>query len=526
MEVRAFDPAKNQELLKVLRTMDTVSWVGDGVESMHRWSPLDIRMHDLLETAKPIARDTTGNAGTFSLTVPSLDSVLVIAEYGDEEPNFTFKMVGARSKLVFDLDMSDGHCDPKIRNLRWIGGRIEDCSRDSVYTVPNVRLWAFDATANKELRSLLVKTDPSGVAPDDTAFAERRKAVYQQLLVFLGSAIPLAVDTSTPSGLYGLKFPATDTVLIVGLKDRSDGPYFGYGTGSGRSSVMVDLDMSGGRCRAEGWLATLQQTEVGRKFQDDFNRPDGPPGRGWNVRGSPAFWSIVGGVLRGKPTAATVQEIHVDSVLFDAPAPLSEMVVQARMRRVGTSRTTFPGILARHNGQGRGFRWVITNSASASQDEFRQVVSGQTSVLNTSASYDADNRWQQFKLSAGEEGQQGWKNGVKVFDLANRALAGVTGRPGLSTGWFKSTGDYHEFDDFVVYKKNTVSVTGLPPDHQVRLGARAAFAMSGTATVDLGADLCPLPLLEIWNGRGVLVARLRPVRGIWGGDAWSYSAKQ
>lgn len=521
MEIRALDPAKHQELINVLKSMDTVTWVGDGVESMARWEPMFGRMLDLLASSTPLARDTTSETGAFRLTVPSMDSVLVIAEASEDDPYFAYKMVGARSNLAFELDMSRGDCDPKRPIFRTAGGRTKDCSRDSTFRTPNVRLWALDAAANKEMLSHLVKTDPSRFAGGDPTFDERRRSVYKQLVAFLGSAVPLGVDTSNADGLFQLRFPPTDDVFIVGIGERDGEPHFGYKVFKGQSNASVELDMSGGRCAIEGWLTTFQLSDLGLIFKDDFNRADGPPDSNWEVRGNTAFWSVSGNVLKGKPTNSALQEILVASPNFGVAR--GEMVVQARIRRVGTAKTTFPEILARHDGEGlNSFRWRVGNSGNASQDEFRQVVGGQTTVLARSSAYNADNRWQQFKLSVRDYSQEGWKDGVKQVELTSRALNGKTGRAGLSTGWLTSTGDYHEYDDFAVYKRNTVTVRGVPPGHVLRVGARSAIEKSGTATVDLGGDLCPRPMLEIWNPRGVVVARLSPVGGIWGGNTYNY----
>ena len=80
MEVVALDPSAHQELVSLLRTMDTVTWAGDGTEAMSRFEPMYGRMVDLLESSTPLARDTTTATGTFTLSIASADSVLVIAD--------------------------------------------------------------------------------------------------------------------------------------------------------------------------------------------------------------------------------------------------------------------------------------------------------------------------------------------------------------------------------------------------------------------------------------------------------------
>jgi hypothetical protein len=200
------------------------------------------------------------------------------------------------------------------------------------------------------------------------------------------------------------------------------------------------------------------------------------------------------------------------------------MVVQARMRRVGTARTTFPGIQARHDAVGgSAFRWVLTNSADATQDEFHRALTGVNTVLNTSPSYNSNNVWQQFKLAVKDSQQQGWKDGVLSVNLTDAALNAVTGRAGLSTGWYTSTSDYHEFDDFAVYKRNAVTMSGLPAGYKLRVGTRTAVGSGGAATVDLLEDLCPRANIEVLDASGLVIARLTPSGGVWGGDTYTYT---
>lgn len=108
-------------------------------------------------------------------------------------------------------------------------------------------------------------------------------------------------------------------------------------------------------------------------------------------------------------------------------------------------------------------------------------------------------------------------------NFTDAALNAVTGRAGVSTGWNTSTSDYHEFDDFAVYTRNTVTMTGLPSGYKLRVGTRAAAESGGAATVDLLEDLCPRANIEVLNANDVVIARLTPSPGVWGGDNYSYT---
>jgi hypothetical protein len=94
--------------------------------------------------------------------------------------------------------------------------------------------------------------------------------------------------------------------------------------------------------------------------------------------------------------------------------------------------------------------------------EFDRSLACGNTMLNTSPSYSGDNLWQQFKLAVKDSKQQAWKDGVLKVNLTDAGLNAVTGRAGISTGWYTSTSDYREFDDFAVHKRNTITMNGLP----------------------------------------------------------------
>ncbi|MEO8910205.1 MAG: hypothetical protein ABI408_08260 [Gemmatimonadaceae bacterium] len=183
--------------------------------------------------------------------------------------------------------------------------------------------------------------------------------------------------------------------MIFTFAHREDVPlYYNYQMVGGRSNASVLFDMSGGGCGLysdvqNGGKGTIQRTASGLIFQDAFNRADGAPGSNWEIQGPAAFWSITGNVLKGKPTTGGLQQMLVASSVFGAAR--GEMVVQARMRRVGTARTTFPRIQARHNTTaGSFFRWGIANSPDGSTDEFDRSLAGTSTMLNTGPSYNGN----------------------------------------------------------------------------------------------------------------------------------------
>lgn len=379
---------------------------------------------------------------------------------------------------------------------------------------------ALDPSAHQELVILLRSMDTVTWVGDGVESMARVERMYGRMVDLLESSTPLARDTTTASGTFTLSVPSADSVLVIADAEMEDTPiYYAYAMLNARSNTDFELDMSIGRCRPPG---SILRTAAGLIFQDDFNRANGAPGVNWEIRGNPAFWSIAGNVLKGRPTDATLQQILVANSTFGSAR--GEMVVQARMRRYGGQRASFPGIHARHDAAGGSwFRWVVTNSSSASKDEFQQTLAGATTILKTSAPYDGSHVWQQFKLAVKDGQQKGWKGNVLAVDLTSPGLNAVTGRAGFSTGWYAATADHHEFDDFAVYTRNTITVRGLPAGFSARVGTRVAAGSGGVATVDLLEDLCSCGAVEVINASGVLAARLTPGGGVWGGDEYIYT---
>lgn len=393
--------------------------------------------------------------------------------------------------------------------------------------VPALDVRAIDPASNRSLVGVLRSLDTLSMIGPAPAPANWNSA-YEQLKSLWGSATALTHDSTSSTGTFSLTVPSMDSVLILTFAEVEDAnAYYQYQVVGGRSNVSLLFDMSGGGCGLysdvqNGGKGTIQRTATGLIFQDDFNRADGAPGSNWEIRGTPSFWSITGNVLKGKPTTGGLQQILVANTVFGAAR--GEMVVQVRMRRVGTARTTFPGMQARRDATGSSFfHWSVTNSPDASEDEFDRTLAGANTALNIGQSYSGNNLWQQFKLAVKDSRQQGWKDGVLKVNFTDAALNAVTGRAGLSTGWYISTSDYHEFDDFSVYKQNTITISGLPTGYQLRVGTRVAVESGGAATVDLLQDLCPRVNIEVLDANGLVIARLTPSGGVWGGDTYTYT---
>ena len=90
VHVYAFDAAKAPKIRASLYTLDTVTWAGDGVETMHVFTAEYPKLMALVKQAPKLGRATSNGNGDFQITVPQVDSVLLFAEEELEDEPFFF----------------------------------------------------------------------------------------------------------------------------------------------------------------------------------------------------------------------------------------------------------------------------------------------------------------------------------------------------------------------------------------------------------------------------------------------------
>jgi len=160
-------------------------------------------------------------------------------------------------------------------------GTAKDCFETTVHPVQELVVRAFDVRANRQMLNVLLATDSIGTFEADPTAGARQDSLYGRLLDFLGSATPLAVDTSNSTGEFVLRFAPTESVFVVGIKEREGEPYyFSYKVLDGRTSRAFLLDMSAGLCGLVAAQETIQPTVA-------------PPSSKTTSRRS--AWSYIGG---------------------------------------------------------------------------------------------------------------------------------------------------------------------------------------------------------------------------------------
>lgn len=336
------------------------------------------------------------------------------------------------------------------------------------------------------------------------------------------------VDTWAPTAPLGQTAPASKAHRLM-LRYRAIVPANGDVSIRFHGGGVIDLlkikDHTAGFKLATTPLAgTLARTTAGLIFHDDFNRADGAPGANWEVITGGANWTIVGNVLKNKSTADR-ERIAVAAAAFGAAR--AEMVAQTAMRRVGTLQDAFPGLAARWDTAGNNaYIEFISNSGGSAYTYLSRHLAGVEVELTPSGAPYADAKaqtFQTFKLAVKNSVQKLWRGAVLEKDGANADLNAVTGRAGLFCGWYRATTNYHEFDNFATYAKNSIVVGGLPAGHTAHAGSKSAAEVAGVATIDLAESPCPIGTISVRDAAGIIKARLNPAGGAYGGDEYTYS---
>lgn len=92
--------------------MDTATFADDDTTAMTRFEAKYEELKKGMAIFPALSRAASDSAGMFVLTLPALDSALVIG-YEDLEGQlnyYSYTMVGARANASFFLDMSRGEC--------------------------------------------------------------------------------------------------------------------------------------------------------------------------------------------------------------------------------------------------------------------------------------------------------------------------------------------------------------------------------------------------------------------------------
>lgn len=112
VRIAAFNRTKNLSMIELIQSMDGEVLVVSDTSAMRQFRLKQRRLIDLVNNTSALARTRSDATGEFTLRLPSVDSVFVMV-YRDleDEPNYySYRMVGARNRGAFFVDMSRGAC--------------------------------------------------------------------------------------------------------------------------------------------------------------------------------------------------------------------------------------------------------------------------------------------------------------------------------------------------------------------------------------------------------------------------------
>lgn len=232
----------------------------------------------------------------------------------------------------------------------------------------------------------------------------------------------------------------------------------------------------------------INRTTAGIIDSDDFNRSDGAPGSGWDVQNGTV--EIVSNKLRVSSNAGRVRS---------AAANRNEAVAQWS---VCVNAGAAGGPIFRVQDDGDCY-YLQFNSLSV-VTLFRLAPPSSYAALTTSAGFS-------YTATVPFPVKAYWKDGVQktwigadgsvTRDATNTALDADGGTAGAH---LNNTGNV-EIDDYYLFRNNKVVVSNLPPGWKARIGSLVEEESSGTATIDLGKMLYPLPDLEILDDTDTLI---------------------
>lgn len=277
IDVFAFEPAANQHMVDLLRSMDTVSFDEDLSDAIDRFSAAYWQLDSMLTGSATLAKAVTSSDGAFSLNIPSIDSVLVVAHTAMEDEPFyySYAMVRARADTAFILDMRRGQCgfanapssDATLPDDVIISGIATDCVGSEVYPIDSLGIWAFDPITDQDVVKVLMSIGITDLGTDSGV--ARFNTDYLKLQQLLAMSTVLARDTTTATGAFSLTVPPRDSVLVLGFTEPEDDIYYlRWQIVGGRSNSVLNLDMSAGECFPAGAARPASRVIARAPWQD------------------------------------------------------------------------------------------------------------------------------------------------------------------------------------------------------------------------------------------------------------------
>lgn len=270
---------------------------------------------------------------------------------------------------------------------------------------------------------------------------------------------------------------------------------------------------------------TLTRTVVGLLFSDDFNRANGAPGSNYTI--GTGNWLIASNKL----SLLTTTSIHEITVTGAGIRQNSHAQFTTRRDNLAA----YSGVILRHYTTGYTF-WFqgdtgattdgdankprVYSHLSGTYSKFAVGATGQAGLVNTDtlmkfSAINAPNSTVRFDC-----------NGFVSSTVDANAQTNVAGAIKLYVVSGGGTGFTVTFEDLIITTTRTVSATGLPTGHKIRVGGvggvTSAAESGGAASVDMLAVLMPA-LLEVLDASNNIVDSSAGVA--YGGDTFAYTGQ-
>lgn len=121
-------------------------------------------------------------------------------------------------------------------------GTTTDCIPSFRVLVRGVNVMAFDPVRHPGILKLLRAMDSVDVNVDGNW--PKQEALYSQVLKLADTATALSRDTSEAGGVFSLRSPSRDSILLFAYADDEDF-YYEYKMVGGQTSSNISIDMAG-----------------------------------------------------------------------------------------------------------------------------------------------------------------------------------------------------------------------------------------------------------------------------------------
>ncbi len=264
-------------------------------------------------------------------------------------------------------------------------------------------------------------------------------------------------------------------------------------------------------------IGTVTRTATGLLYRDQFDRADGAPGTDWVAESGP--WTIVNNALQ-------VNVLSGQSLILRLAAIPNRRDYHVQLFTSRSQIANYAPIQVR-----KAFNLMYQADLGSTTDASPNVPrlyrsNGWWNFIGVGSARSVANVPTRLTLSAIGNSLALWANGVRQV-TATDAIAGwdATGHVALNAYGSGGAGTIR-LDDVIICSDRTVTITGLPARHRLRVAGNVSLPTGTTGTVIADLFGVPLPVsqLEILDATDSVVKIHVQPGGVWGGDRYAFAA--